>query len=66
MPSWSYSERKLLLKAQKGGLTSTPEPCPNPMEENDAMDEELRSQRRIGEDEISGRQNLNTDESIAL
>ena len=32
-------------KAQKGGLTSTPEPCPNPMEANDVMGEELRSQR---------------------
>ena len=33
-------------RAQKGGLTSTPEPCPNPMEANDVMGEELRSQRR--------------------
>ena len=32
-------------KAQKGGLPSTPEPCPNPMEANDVMGEELRSQR---------------------
>ena len=32
-------------KAQKGGLTSTPEPCLNPMEANDVMGEELRSQR---------------------
>ena len=45
MPSWSYSERKLKLKAQKEGLTSTPEPCRNPMEANDVMGEELRSQR---------------------
>ena len=32
-------------KAQKGGLTSTSEPCPNPMEANDVMGEEPRSQR---------------------
>ena len=32
-------------KAQKGGLTSTSEPCPNPMEANDVMGEQLRSQR---------------------
>ena len=32
-------------KAQKGGLTSTPEPCPNPMEANDVMGEYLRSQK---------------------
>ena len=32
-------------KAQKGGLISTPEPCPNPMKANDVMGEELRSQR---------------------
>ena len=32
-------------KAQKGGLTSTSEPCPNPMEANDVMGDELRSQR---------------------
>ena len=32
-------------KAQKGGLTSIPEPCPNRMKANDVMGEELRSQR---------------------
>ena len=31
--------------SKKGGLTSTPKTCPNPMEANDVMGEELRSQR---------------------
>ena len=45
MPSWTDSERKLMPKAQKEGLTSTPKPCPNPTEAYDVMGEELRSQR---------------------
>ena len=45
MLSWTHSERKLMPKAQKEGLTSTPKPCPNPMEANDVLGEELRSQR---------------------
>ena len=34
-----------MTKAQKEGLTSTPKPCPNPMEAYDVMGEEPRSQR---------------------
>ena len=45
MPSWTDSERKLMPKAQKEGLKSTPKPCPNSMEAYDEMGEELRSQR---------------------
>ena len=44
-PSWSDSERKRLLRLKRGGLTSMSEPCPNPMEANDVMGEQLRSQR---------------------
>ena len=44
MPPWTDSERKLLPKAQKEGLTSTPKRCPNPMEAYDVMGEELRTQ----------------------
>ena len=44
-PSWSDSERKRLLRLKRGGLTSISEPCPNPMEANDVMGEQLRSQR---------------------
>ena len=45
MPSWTDSERKLMPKAQKEGLTSTSKTCPNPMEVHDVMGEELRSQK---------------------
>ena len=34
-----------MLRLKKGGLTSTSETCPNPMEANDVMGDELRSQR---------------------
>ena len=45
MPSWTDSKRKLMPKAQKEGLTSTPKHCPNPMEAYDVMGEEQRSRR---------------------